>query len=133
MTDSRSLITELITSFGNPGAIEALLAEDATWWITPTVGVLGSPTTGRAKIREAMDVIFGDLYEDATTEIHAVISDGAFASARFTLRARALFAAGRPYENEYCLWIEQGGEHIIRVWEYLDVANVAAQFDVKLP
>ena len=54
MSDAASLGRRLVDAFGNPAAIESLLTEDAQWWITPTVGVLGSPSVGRDAIMTAM-------------------------------------------------------------------------------
>ncbi len=133
MPSPRQLIEDLLSAFGDPAAIEALLTEDAEWWITPTVGVLASPTRGRREIRAGMDVVFGDLYGDARAEIRSVIAEGDTAAARFTLHATARFADDRPYENEYSIWIEQRGDLICRVWEYLDVAHAAGQFDLEPP
>jgi ketosteroid isomerase-like protein len=44
-------------------------------------------------------------------------------AAGFTLSATALFADGRHYENEYSVWVHTDGGAIVRVWEYLDVAD----------
>ena len=43
MTESstRELLTALVDAFGDAERITELLAPDAQWWITPTVGVLG--------------------------------------------------------------------------------------------
>jgi hypothetical protein len=79
---------ELVESFGNPDTIEALLTEDAQWWITPTVGILGSPSVGRDQIVASMRIIFGDIYTDVSAEIHAAVGDDEIGAVRFTLRAR---------------------------------------------
>lgn len=130
MTESSTheLLTALVAAFGDPPRIVELLAPDVQWWITPTVGVLGSPTIGRESVAEAMRVIFGEMYTDVRTDVHHVIVDGNIGSARFTMRATALFADSRPYENEYCVWAEATDGAITRVWEYLDVAQVGNQF-----
>jgi ketosteroid isomerase-like protein len=128
-----SLVTALVSAFGDPNAIEALLHEDATWWITPTTGMLGTPATGRDKIIADMRVIFGTLYADARVNIHDVIEQDDRAAARITLHATALFADRRPYTNEYCLWIRARDGKIAQVWEYLDVAQSTAQFATPSP
>jgi ketosteroid isomerase-like protein len=114
----------MVESFGNPDAIEALLTEDAQWWITPTVGILGSPSVGRDQIVASMRIIFGDIYTDASAEIHAAVGDDEIGAVRFTLRAKV---GERPYANEYSVWIRRNGERIDRVWEYLDVAEASRQ------
>lgn len=113
----------LVGAFGEPDAIGALLADDAQWWITPSVGILGSPTVGRSAILEAMTVIFSAMYNDVSTTVHHVISDRELAACRFTMRATAVFAEGRPYENEYSLWVQVAKGQAVRVWEYLDVTH----------
>ncbi|MDT5117367.1 MAG: uncharacterized protein QOE30_3106 [Mycobacterium sp.] len=103
MTESstRELLTTLVAAFGDAERITELLAPDAQWWITPTVGVLGSPTVGRDAIRAAMRVIFGQLYADVDTTVHHLLCDPDMGAARFRMRATASFAGGQPYENEY--------------------------------
>jgi ketosteroid isomerase-like protein len=129
MTDTAAtLARRLVESFGDPDAIGALLADECEWWITPTVHVLGSPTVGRDAIVAAMRVIFGDLWGDPSVEVHHVISEGDMAAIRMTLSAHALFAEGRPYTNEYSVWVHVVGDVIDRVWEYLDVAWSTEQF-----
>ena len=65
----------------------SLLASDAQWWITPTVGVLGSPTIGRDAIRDSMAVIFGQMYTDVRTDVHHTLAEGDTGAARFTMYA----------------------------------------------
>jgi ketosteroid isomerase-like protein len=122
------LAHQLVTSFGDAEAIVANLAEDAEWWITPTVGVLGSPTIGREAIHASMKVIFGELYSAPSVEVHHCVGDAGIAAIRFTLRAVARFAGDQPYTNEYTVWIRRRGGLIDRVWEYLDVAWSTAQY-----
>jgi uncharacterized protein (TIGR02246 family) len=130
MTESstRELLTALVAAFGDAERITELLAPDAQWWITPTVGVLGSPTVGRDAIRAAMRVIFGQLYADVDTTVHHLLCDPDMGAARFTMRATASFAGGQPYENEYSVWVQVQDGLIVRVWEYLDVAHATGQF-----
>jgi ketosteroid isomerase-like protein len=126
--ESVRLATALVESFGDADAIGKLLTDDAQWWITPTVGILGSPSVGRDTIVTAMRVIFGDIYTDAKAEIHAAIGDETIAAVRFTLRAKV---GERPYANEYSVWIRRSGERIAQVWEYLDVAEATRQISAE--
>ena len=130
MATTEHLLVSLVSAFGNAERVCSLLAEDAQWWITPSVGVLGSPTHGRQDIYAAMQVVFGDLYREVSTEVHHVIANRDIGAARFVMRAKALFAGGRDYVNEYSVWIQRRGDLIVKVWEYLDVAHVQAQFDL---
>lgn len=130
MTESstRELLAALVAAFGDAERVTELLAPKAQWWITPTVGVLGSPTVGREAIRAGMRIIFGQLYADVQTTVHHLVCEDDTGAARFTMRATALFAGGQPYENEYSVWIQVQDGLIIRVWEYLDVAYATGQF-----
>jgi ketosteroid isomerase-like protein len=132
-SQTRELLTSLVGALGDADRVCALLAPDAQWWITPTVGVLASPTVGREAIYESMRTIFGELYADVRTSVHHTLVDNETGAARFTLFATALFAEGRPYENEYTMWVKTDGEAIVRVWEYLDVAHSLGQFDLSMP
>ena len=130
---TRELLTRLVSAFGDADAITALLAPDAQWWITPSVGVIESPTVGRDAISASMQTIFGQLYADVRTTMHHALVDDEIGATRFTMVAMALFADGRPYENEYCVWIRAQDGMIVRVWEYLDVAHAAGQFGLSAP
>jgi len=130
---TRELLTSLVGALGDADKVCALLAPDAQWWITPTVGVLASPTIGRDAIHESMRSIFGDLYADVRTDVHHTVVEDDMGAARFTLFATALFADGRPYENEYTMWVKTEGGAIVRVWEYLDVAHSLGQFNLTMP
>jgi ketosteroid isomerase-like protein len=128
--EAADLAERLVRAFGDPDAIGELLAADAEWWITPTVGVLGSPTVGRDAIVAAMRVIFGDLWGDPEVTVHHAIGNDDIGAVRLTLRAKARFADDRPYENEYSVWVHRRGDRIDRVWEYLDVAWSRAQLEL---
>jgi ketosteroid isomerase-like protein len=132
-SQTRELLTSLVGALGDADRVCALLAPDAQWWITPTVGVLASPTVGRDAIYESMRTIFGELYADVRTSVHHTLVDDDMGAARFTLFATALFAEGRPYENEYTMWVKTEGGTIVRVWEYLDVAHSLGQFSLSMP
>jgi ketosteroid isomerase-like protein len=126
-SNAAEMARRLVRAFGNPGAIADLLTEDIEWWITPTVGVLGSPTVGRQAVLAAMRVIFGELYGDVSVTVHHAIGEGDLGAVRITLDAEAKVAGGRPVQNEYSVWIRRRGALIDRVWEYLDVAWATAQ------
>ena len=131
--ETRELLGSLVAGFGDADRVSALLAPDAQWWISPTVGVMASPTVGRDSIHESLQTIFGGLYVDVRTTVQHVLVDEDMGAARFTMFATAQFADGRPYENEYCVWVQTEGGAIVRVWEYLDVAHAIGQFGLPTP
>jgi len=132
-SETRELLGSLVAAFGDADRIKTLLAPDAQWWISATVGVLASPTVGRDSIHESLQTIFGGLYADVRTFVHHSLVDENMGAARFTMFATALFADGRPYENEYCVWVQTEGGAIVHVWEYLDVAHAIGQFGLPTP
>jgi ketosteroid isomerase-like protein len=130
MSNAAANVAErLVRSFGDPEAIGVLLTDDAEWWITPTVRVLGSPSVRREAIVASMRTIFGELWGDSRVIVHNVIGDDDIGAVRLTLEAKALFRSGDDYSNEYSVWVRRRGDKIDRVWEYLDVAWSTAQFD----
>jgi hypothetical protein len=56
--DPASLAERFVLAFGDPEATAELLSEDAEWWISPTVGVVGSPSVGRDAIVASMRVVW---------------------------------------------------------------------------
>ena len=123
------LATMLVEAFGRPDDIAALLAEDATWWVTPSspAEVMDSVSVGREKIRGNMQRVFSNLYvaESCDVVVHAAISDGNLGAVRITFNAQ--FPRGGNYSNEYSLWVEVDDDKIIRVWEYVDAAHALTQ------
>jgi hypothetical protein len=92
-------------AFGRPDEIVAVLADDAIWWITPSVPpeIMQSVSTGREVIRDNMQRVFTMLYNGETmkTTIHTAISEGNLGTVRFTLTGE--FPNGGTYSNEYCV------------------------------
>lgn len=123
------LATELVEAFGRPDDIVAVLAEDATWWITPAIPpeIMESVSTGREVIRGNMQRVFSLLYRGDTmkTTVHSAISEGDLGAVRFTLAGE--FPAGGTYSNEYCVCVQTRGDEITKVWEYVDGAWAVAQ------
>ncbi|MDT5362424.1 MAG: hypothetical protein QOC69_4186 [Mycobacterium sp.] len=54
------LATQLVEAFGRPDEIVAVLADDAIWWITPSVPpeIMQRVSTGREVIRDNMQRVF---------------------------------------------------------------------------
>lgn len=124
------LARQLVEAIGRPDDIVALLAEDATWWISPTVPpeIMESTSTGKDVIRGNMQRVFSQLYNGETiqTLMHSAVSEGNLGTARFTLTCE--FANGNgTYTNEYCVCVETHGGEITKVWEYVDIAYAMHQ------
>ncbi|CAJ1499292.1 nuclear transport factor 2 family protein [[Mycobacterium] burgundiense] len=123
------LATQLVEAFGRPDDIAAVLADDATWWISPTVPpeIMQSLSTGRDVIRGNMQRVFSVLYDGETmrTVVHSAFGEGNLGTVRFTLSGE--FPNGGKYSNEYCVCIETRGDEISKVWEYVDAAHAVIQ------
>jgi len=122
---AKELAVLLVTSFGDPDAMVALVAEDVEWWITPTVEVFPHHMVGRDMVAETMRFVFGDIYADARVTVNAAIGEGDTAAVRITLRAKALGTV--DYENEYALFVQARDGLITRVWEYVDMQHAMNQ------
>ena len=123
------LAIQLVSAFGRPDDIVAVLAEDATWWITPTIPpeIMQNVSTGRETIRANMQRVFSLLYDGDTmrTEVHNAFSEGPNGVVRFTLTGQ--FPNGGTYSNEYCVCVETRGDEITKVYEYVDAAQAVMQ------
>jgi ketosteroid isomerase-like protein len=132
MTGSaKDLAVELVTSFGDPDAMAALLAEDVEWWITPTVEVFPHHMVGREMVAETMRFVFGEIYAGVKVTLNAAIGEGDTAAVRITLQAKALGTV--DYENEYALFVEVRAGLIARVWEYVDMQRAMNQLAPGAP
>ena len=122
---AKELAVQLVSSFGDPDAMVALVADDVEWWITPTVEVFPHHMVGRAMVADTMRFVFGQIYADAQVTVHTAIGEGDTAAVRITLRARALGSV--DYENEYALFVQARNDRIVRVWEYVDMQHAMNQ------
>ena len=123
------LAIQLVSAFGRPDDIVAVLAEDATWWITPSIPpeIMQNVSTGRETIRANMQRVFSLLYDGDTmrAEVHNAFSEGPNGVVRFTLTGQ--FPNGGTYSNEYCVCVETRGDEITKVYEYVDAAHALIQ------
>ncbi|QFS90399.1 SnoaL-like domain protein [Mycobacterium sp. THAF192] len=123
------LATDLVEAFGRPDEIAALLAEDAVWWISPTIPpeIMNNVSKGRETIRANMERVFSVLYtgESVRADVHSAISDGTQGAVRATITAE--FPSGGAYSNEYCIFIDTRDGEISHVWEYVDAAWAVIQ------
>jgi ketosteroid isomerase-like protein len=125
MPTTKELAVALVSSFGDPDAIAALVADDVEWWISPAVEVFPHHMVGREMVTETMRFVFGNVYADPRVTIHHAIAEEDIAAVRITLRARALGTV--DYENEYSLWVRARDDRIVRVWEYVDLQHATNQ------
>jgi ketosteroid isomerase-like protein len=123
------LASKIVEAAGDPDTIAALISEDVTWWITPSIPaeIMESVTHGREAMRENLRRVFSTLYQTGTvrTVVHGTISEGNLGAARWTMTGK--FANGARFENDYALWVEVKDGLVAKVWEYTDMAYSTAQ------
>ena len=125
MPTPKELAVALVSSFGDPDAIAALVADDVEWWISPAVEVFPHHMVGREMVEETMRFVFGQVSADPQVTIHHAIGEGDMGAVRITMRARALGSV--DYENEYALFVQARDGLITRVWEYVDMQHAMNQ------
>jgi ketosteroid isomerase-like protein len=125
------LAARIVAAAGHPDAIAGLLAEDVTWWITPSVPdeIMHSVTRGRDAVLGNLRRVFSLLYDPGSvhTTVHHAISQGNLGAIRWSMTGT--FATGGTFENEYSLWVEVDHGLVTWVWEYTDVAHSMAQLE----
>jgi ketosteroid isomerase-like protein len=123
------LAAAIVMAAGDPDKITALLSEDVTWCITPSVPdeIMRSLSHGREEVRGNLERVFSILYDpdSVRTAVHHQISQGDIGAVRWSMTGS--FAAGGTFENQYSLWVEAQDGLVTRVWEYTDVAHANAQ------
>jgi ketosteroid isomerase-like protein len=72
------LAAHLVARFGHPDDMAAALAEDVTWWESPSAPaeIMASVSTGRDTVRGNMQRVFSLIYNGSTvnTTVHHAIS-----------------------------------------------------------
>ncbi|HET6859712.1 MAG TPA: nuclear transport factor 2 family protein [Streptomyces sp.] len=125
------LATGIIEAAGDADRIAALISEDVTWWITPSIpaDIMESVTHGRETMRGNLERVFSTLYlaGSVKTVVHQVIGQGNLAAARWTMTGA--FSNGAPFENDYTLWVEESDGLVAKAWEYTDIAHSTAQME----
>jgi ketosteroid isomerase-like protein len=128
MSDPKTLIRQLVESFGDPDATIALVHEDATWHVfTGTSTPLTGAHNGKDAIEKLHRTVFGEMYDVSTldVEIHSVTGDGDQAALRFTLNAKMTW--GPEYHIDYAIFIKARDGKVEEAWEYLDSLAASEQ------
>ncbi len=118
--NTRELTTQLVTAFGKPDEVLALLTDDTTWALHIGSMEPGGTYKGLTDIRALMEKVFGEIYDPASVEvtIHTITGDDTQAAVRFNLKTKTTW--GLPYDNEYAVFTRCSNGKIIEINEYLD-------------
>lgn len=106
---------------GDADKLQALVHEDATWWIPGELPVSGT-WKGHGEIFGKMLATAGEHMEPGslTLEVTNVLVDGDTVVVEW--RAQARSDQGRPYDNRYSMIFETSAGQITAVREYVDTA-----------
>jgi ketosteroid isomerase-like protein len=109
---------------GDQGALEALLTEEALWWIPISASRdgFGRPLAGReAAARLAGGKITKAFQPGSTTwKIQRLVAEDDYVSS--LMHRLAIGANGQPYDNEYNFMFRFESGRIAEVWEVMDTA-----------
>jgi hypothetical protein len=109
----------LVSAFGNPERMVALLAPDVRWSL-PVSTPFPRPIEGRDAVLVTMRKIWSEVYRpDVEIEILDELGDDTISAVRFNYRAFAHYVS-RVYENEYTLFARSGPDGITDVNEAFD-------------
>ena len=111
---SEVLAERLVRVFGDPDAIGESLTADAEWWITPTVGILGSERRTRVDCRGDVNHLRRHL-EGRRGGAASSDRQRRHRCCPIHVRAKARQLDDRSYENEYSVWVRRSGDQIDRV------------------
>ncbi|NOT54110.1 MAG: nuclear transport factor 2 family protein [Deltaproteobacteria bacterium] len=106
-------------SSGNLKALDAALAEDATWWLPGSLPVSGTHR-GKKGIFEGFLAKAGPLFQPGSLaiEVRNTIAEGDCVAVEWIARGKTV--KGKPYENYYHIMFEVKNGKVQTVREYVD-------------
>ena len=106
-------------SSGNLKALDATLADDATWWLPGSLPVSGTHR-GKKGIFEGFLAKAAPLFQPGTLaiEVRNSIAEGDYVAVEWVARGKS--AKGKAYENYYHVMFEVKNGKIQTVREYVD-------------
>ncbi len=106
-------------SSGNLTALDAALAEDATWWLPGSLPVSGTHR-GKKGIFEGFLAKAGPLFQPGSLaiEVRNTIAEGDCVAVEWIARGKTV--KGKSYENYYHIMFEVKNGKVQTVREYVD-------------
>jgi ketosteroid isomerase-like protein len=130
MPDPRRVVLDFVDRInaGDVAAALALVDEDATWWLPPSLPVAGGLHRGRDAILHDFMLPVGMLFAEGrpAIDVRGTTVEGGRVAVEWV--ARATSHAGVPYENHYHVLFEVRDGRIRAVREYMDALAVQRAF-----
>jgi uncharacterized protein len=121
IAENKKTVLEFIDalSSGNLKALDAALAEDATWWLPGSLPVSGTHR-GKKGIFEGFLAKAAPLFQPGSLaiEVRNTIAEGDCVAVEWIARGKT--AKGKSYENYYNVMFEVKNSKIQTVREYVD-------------
>jgi ketosteroid isomerase-like protein len=106
-------------SSGNVDALQATLADDATWWLPGSLPVSGTYRGKKAIFEDFMGKAQGLFQPNSMSiQVRNVIGEGDCVAVEWIARGKS--AKGKNYENYYHLMFEVSSSKIQAIREYVD-------------
>lgn len=105
------------------------LADECAWYFLPSLGY-PRPMSGF----DATDAVLDDMMaaidadKDFAVELHCLVGDERMVAAEYT--ARGTDAAGKAYENRYCLRADVHNGKIVEIRPYTDTKKLSDLMDL---
>ena len=129
--DPRTVVSTFIDAInrGEVGSALGLVAEDATWWLPPSLPVAGGLHEGRDAIVRDFLAPVSQLFAGGGPQIEVVgtTTEGGRVAVEWVARGSHA-TSGAPYENQYHVLFEVRDGLIRAVREYLDPLYVQRTF-----
>lgn len=121
IADNKKVVAEFIEALsgGNIKALDAALAEDATWWLPGSLPVSGTHR-GKKGIFEGFLAKAAPLFQPGTLaiEVRNTVAEGDCVAVEWIARGKT--AKGKAYENYYHIMFEVKNGKVQTVREYVD-------------
>lgn len=121
ITENKRIVSGLIDalSSGNLTALDAALAEDATWWLPGSLPVSGTHR-GKKGIFEGFLAKAAPLFQPGSLaiDVRNTIAEGDCVAVEWIARGKT--AKGKAYENYYHIMFEVKNGKVQAVREYVD-------------
>lgn len=121
IADNKKVVSEFIEALsgGNIKALDAALAEDATWWLPGSLPVSGTHR-GKKGIFEGFLAKAAPLFQPGTLaiEVRNTVAEGDCVAVEWIARGKT--AKGKAYENYYHIMFEVKNGKVQTVREYVD-------------
>jgi ketosteroid isomerase-like protein len=109
---------------GDAAALRTMLADDARWWVPPSVeGRVARPLDGADAVARLAGGVTTSSFRPGTTTWHVLHVTAEEDRVSVLAQRHAVGANGRAYENDYHWLFRFAGDLIAEIWEVLDTSH----------